>query len=366
MTNLKMLHLELTSKCNARCPECLRNYYGTSFVRPGLVETELSLDSLDKILSDNKLKDLKKLLINGNYGDIVMHSKPLEAIELCRSKFPKAEIKLHTNGGALKESFWEKLASLDIIVDFGIDGLADTHHIYRRNTSFETVIKNAKSFINAGGRATWMMTVFKHNQHQIEECEKLSKILKFKKFSFRYSTRGEYEYRLGLTLKDNFELDYILEPADALNLPRHESPITFYKDSLSMKKRIFLSYSEESKTVQEWKYAGWKKNFQHLSNLDISCPAKQYKELYITAEGLVYPCCYLGSQKTYGNTSFIYDDVVHLLEKNNLSIDDINLNHRSLTEIIDQGYLEMIFSTFDSKEDRLKKCIETCSIKDKT
>ena len=56
-------------------------------------------------------------------------------------------------------------------VDFNIDGLQDTNHVYRKNTNFEKIIDNASAYIRMGGIAEWNYIVFKHNQHQIDKEE---------------------------------------------------------------------------------------------------------------------------------------------------------------------------------------------------
>ena len=53
----------------------------------------------------------------------------------------------------------------------GID--EKTHHPYRQ-TSFDKVTQNMKSFTDAGGTATASMLVFEHNEHCIEEYKNLA------------------------------------------------------------------------------------------------------------------------------------------------------------------------------------------------
>lgn len=52
--NIKGLHLELTTKCNAMCPMCNRNFRGR--VRKKLPIIELSLDDIKKILNPDFIK----------------------------------------------------------------------------------------------------------------------------------------------------------------------------------------------------------------------------------------------------------------------------------------------------------------------
>ena len=54
---------------------------------------------------------------------------------------------------------------------------------------FNKVIENAKSYIDAGGRAQWNFIVFKHNEHQVEEAKELSKQLGFYNILIRNTGR---------------------------------------------------------------------------------------------------------------------------------------------------------------------------------
>ena len=57
---------------------------------------------------------------------------------------------------------------------FGIDGLEDTNHIYRRNVDWDRLQKNFRAYIKAGGDAGWQFIVFPWNEHQIEEARQRS------------------------------------------------------------------------------------------------------------------------------------------------------------------------------------------------
>merc|ERR1711991_170093 len=98
-------------------------------------------------------------------------------------------LKYYTNGGYKSKEWWSV---------FAIDGLADTHHLYRVNTRFERVIENAKAFIEGGGNAQWSFIRFGHNQHQEEQARKLAKEIGFKSFtacnSERFRDKKEIKY----------------------------------------------------------------------------------------------------------------------------------------------------------------------------
>ena len=176
---IEHLHIELSSMCNARCPLCPRNFQGYP-VNMGYTETNLDLETVKKILPSKTLRKINFILVNGNFGDFVMNPESIEILQyfvlhtnrLCR-------IEVHTNGSARDRQFWHSLGKLGIVVHFSVDGLADTNHLYRQDTNFDLIMKNAQAFIDAGGYAIWSMTMFEHNRHQLPEIQMLAKKMGF-------------------------------------------------------------------------------------------------------------------------------------------------------------------------------------------
>ena len=188
--DIKVVHLEITTRCNANCPMCGRNAFGR--VCPKLLLTELTLEDCKRIFPSTFLRQLTYISFCGAYGDPACAQELLEIIKYMRCINPNIVMEVYTNGGVRPPSWWEGLAQAigsGGKVVFGIDGLEDTNHINRRGTVFAYVIRNAKAFIEAGGRAQWDFIVFKHNEHQVEQAENLSKKLGFESFSIKRSNR---------------------------------------------------------------------------------------------------------------------------------------------------------------------------------
>ena len=164
--NIKEYQLEITTYCNAACPQCPRNLNGGS-VNPYMPLCHLDAGIIDRRFTREVCKGLSQIFFCGSYGDPIVHSDFLEIVRDFRLKNPELWIYIHTNGGLHDAEWWVELAT--IIngygkIDFGIDGLEDTNHLYRRNVKFEKAINNAQAFINAGGKAQWNYIVFKHNE----------------------------------------------------------------------------------------------------------------------------------------------------------------------------------------------------------
>ena len=186
--NVKVLHLEPTSKCNAACPQCARWLDDGFTLNPKLTITDLKLHTIQEKLPIELVRQLDKMFMCGTYGDPAAHRDPISIYEWFREVNPQITLGMNTNGGLRNAQFWNKLGKilsneLDYCV-FSIDGLDDTNHIYRRNVNYNRVILNAREFIAAGGRAHWDMLVFKHNEHQVDKCMQLARELGFVAFRF--------------------------------------------------------------------------------------------------------------------------------------------------------------------------------------
>lgn len=261
---LKAAHIEITSNCQASCPMCARNIHG-GIVNPHLTIASWKFEDYRRIFKEDVLRQMEFIRFSGNYGDPMLNDDLIDMIEYTTWANPNINIRIHTNGGARKPEWWARLAkAMPEVHDvyFALDGLEDTHHIHRIGTKYETVIRNAKSFIDAGGNAVWIYLLFKHNQHQAEEVERRAKELGFARFVARKSLRffGDSKFKV---IDKEGTITHYLEPAD-------DHGVTF-KD---------IDYCKNHKKL--------------LDEVTVNCPVLQNKEIYIDAWQRVYPCCFLG------------------------------------------------------------------------
>lgn len=198
----------------------------------------------------------------GNYGDPIASNYFDQLITVAKKHTNK--IQIHTNGSLRNTNWWsilaEQLSDINHDVWFGIDGIGPVHEIYRQATDYDKVIENARAFINAGGYATWQFIPYKHNEHQIKECIKLSQTYKFSKFklikSFR-DIKDVYHWKTG----DQFQLE-----------------------SSEIYQKVFF---KSKQGILE------KENCMHL----------QQPGIYLAANGKVSHCCYFASDdyKSFDN-----------------------------------------------------------------
>jgi hypothetical protein len=236
--NIKVLHLELTTRCNASCPQCSRMDPSTKYTE----DYDLTLDRIKELFSEEFVRQLDKVFACGDFGDPAAAKNCLPILEWFREVNPDITLGMNTNGGPRNGAWWHILGKLfskpkDYVV-FSIDGLADTNHIYRVNVNWGQVMHHAEIFINAGGSAHWDMLVYEHNEHQVEECKKLAKDMGFTWFRCKVSSR------------------FATHPVEFLKAPKGFSAV--------------------------------------IDDGPVKCHALNEKSLYVAATGKLMPCCFMG------------------------------------------------------------------------
>jgi len=371
--DIKTVHLEVTDKCNAACPMCARNINGGED-NPQLPEVELSLDDVKTMFPIEFIKQLDRLYMCGNYGDPIAAKDTLEIFQYFREHNSKMMLSLHTNGSAKSTEWWTNLAKVlgtKGYVVFSVDGLEDTNHLYRQNTVFSKIMTNAQAFIDAGGRARWDYIVFAHNEHQVEEAEELSKKMKFEKFQFKKSARfysnatgvtkemHQAANRKGLTTLlqpptnpkyRNSALQELSKIAKATNevkfLPSKSSDLTGH-----LGRQVF-HIAEDKKTAME----------KYWDTSSIKCKVAEEKSIYISAEGVVQPCCWTAGQMYVWywepESSQIWDLI------NTVGKDNINAKNKPLQQIVDGLFFQELIPDSWNKSScatgKLAVCAKTC------
>jgi len=301
--DIREINIELSSHCNARCPLCIRNYHGFPY-NSGYEETHLSLTRLKEIVPESVVAQLDHVMVNGDYGDMLMNPETPEILAWFREHGKKnLNIDVFTNGGARGREFWESLGPLGLDINFCIDGLEDTHHIYRQNTLYETVIRNAGYYIAAGGRAHWCMTEFEHNLHQIDEARSRSKALGFHKFFTRNTGRDS-----GPVYDQNGKKVFVL------------------------KQETTNGYQLPNQITTEW-VQQQDRNPRVIPHKKITCEALTLwpVSIYIAADGTLDPCCLIGNYTKPGD-NWGQSDLTQLRAEN---IDTLEKNIAWFNRVID-------------------------------
>ncbi|MDA7712391.1 radical SAM protein [bacterium] len=333
---LQNIHLEITNRCQASCPMCSRNYHG-GLENPLIKNQDWTIDDFKHIITSEVLHQINSFYFCGNFGDPIINNDLAEMCSYATDVKPTIEIRIHTNGGARSTDWWKKLAKAlpsKHCVIFAIDGLADTHSLYRIGTDFDNVLKNAKAFINAGGIAEWAFIKFKHNEHQQFACEALATEHGFARFTCKDSARFVATNKFEVLDKKG-QLEYYLEPPTGSNITLiTQDVIDNYKDVVDAS--------------------------------EIDCFVLKQKEIYITAQRDIMPCCFLASTPyNYIHPNDLAKDIREKMKSQHSSLiaDLGNTNglDRSIKDVIDSNAWQTVWHKYWNSE-KLITCARTCGV----
>jgi MoaA/NifB/PqqE/SkfB family radical SAM enzyme len=302
LQKIEALNIEISSRCNANCPFCMRKQkvreYGDHFITR----------SDFKRLPVSFLRQLRRISFGGGFGDLSCNPDAVDIAAYVRELNQKLKLEGDTNGSNQDMDWWKALGTSFHKggMVFALDGLADTHSLYRRGTDFNKIIGNIKAFASGGGRAYWKFIAFEHNEHQIEAAEALAKDIGCKGF-FVISSR-DYE-------------------------ASHRRPKLL---NFRIKRDIFKAYRDTLEDHERYAV----------------CRPLLNKSIYIAADGSVHPCCFAHCMYiTEYNQPFRF--VVPLVEK---YLAEINFKTTPIQEIIKGPYFNEVMKLSRTNSYCMAKC----------
>jgi MoaA/NifB/PqqE/SkfB family radical SAM enzyme len=325
LNKIKQVELELSSYCNASCPLCSRNFHGYNYKDPGFKLKHLSLKEIKKIFDTETILHLEKIILQGNFGDFAMNPETPEIVNYFLSVNSNLLIEGHTNGSVQNPTWWKKFNCIKIF--FALDGIdQETHQLYRKDTNFDKIIKNALAVRDAGGTVVWKMIVFDHNQHQVSQCKEKAKDLGF---SFMTIT--------------NVKASGPVFNQQKIHLHNIGNWKGFKKVDSEINGQLILDDVGQKESSVE------KMNCMHLND----------RIIYISSDGDVFPCCFMGHAVGKWNNG-------RWIQLYNEQLKPLVSNHNCITSSLADSikWFEKIPDTWKIKkfsEGRLLYCDNNCS-----
>lgn len=332
-TQVGRLQLECTNYCNAACPQCDRADMHLS----DLNNAAHTLENYKKWFSKYNWDQLTDIHFCGSVDEPSINPELIDLVQWAHTlSIQTKKISISTNGGTRNVAFWHKLGRISkkkgkLTVVFGIDGLEDTNHLYRRNVKWEILQRNFRAYIAAGGDAVWQFIVFSHNKHQLDDVKERLDREGFSKLMLIHSDR-EVVDEIDNERDTKFEVPDWYDTSDANKIDDVE--------------------------ISDIKFGDKDKKETHKSNTEISCvkcPAKtnsgdtefhkKFGNIYVDARGYVTPCCWMGNP----------NEIEQLWETHKVDKNLHNLHHTNLVDIIG-GYWKLIDDHLQTYFVCVRKC----------
>ena len=166
----------ISSRCTLQCGACLRQSLAKQGKHPGFSGGDLTLEDTKKLF-----KYFKQVQINGQVSDPIFNPYLEEILKYMydNKDADMTSSNIHTAATAkkYKEPYYKKLfeANPDILWIFGIDGLPEESHLYRKNQNGKFLFDMMCMAADMGVRTTWQWIVFNYNENHIEQGKELAR-----------------------------------------------------------------------------------------------------------------------------------------------------------------------------------------------
>ena len=151
------LKLDITTRCNAGCPQCHRTNLTGLKAHDWLPDIVWSLEQFKRAFPVKVAKHIY------NYNIRLVN--------------PEAHISVNTNGSLRNEDWWWEFGLIggeNLHVVFAVEGTTQKmHERYRQFTFLDKILKNMEMLSNTKARIRVDTLVWKHNENHLDEIEKL-------------------------------------------------------------------------------------------------------------------------------------------------------------------------------------------------
>ena len=383
--NVISMHLEMSSLCNLECPVCNRRIQGGP-KNTMMTERFVTLVDFKNWFTIDFLKQLRRILFCGNYGDAMTNPEFIEILSYFRELNPTADVVVITNGSGRNKKFWEDLSETINgygSVVFSVDGLEDTNHIYRKGANWNKIMAAMKAYKSKGSRAIWEFLVFEHNQHQISEARQLAKEMGIDEFQAKkaigfssnslasterkgfievLNTDGTLDYKI-FAPDDEWKNESIVRATDNV-----ESVIATKIDAIEIDITHLYTQDSQGASIENLNRSINKEKITKLDKCDITCEAhsvfngKDYSDIFVTSTGLVFPCCFIAG-KYYATNTFETSQLREFVASYGENTIDLTVTNdlRSIIEsdIMHHGYDDR-WARLSLAEGRLVTCATYC------
>ena len=302
LLNPQRIHIEISSKCTLRCPRCPRTE-----LAPNSVNKEINLSEFKQAFGLELLQQVQEILFCGDIGDPIYAKDFLEIVRYIKTN-STVELRIVTNGSYKSAAWWTELGSLlqrSDVVTFSVDGWDQaSNEQYRVNSNFDSIVSGARALRKSSNcLMKWSAIYFKFNEQHMADIRLFAKDLGFDLFQTVRSSKFDGHYSVN-------GID-TLKPLGG----RYSKSVQYETDVENLTNRVPVVFYNTRDRHPWARCANWK------------------KEMFVTVEGLVFPCPWF-------NSGYQENDFVAKYQ------DRLNIKTRTLKEILADPLWDELLTRF--------------------
>ena len=337
LTKIKELQVEISNFCNADCLGCLRSGEKAKRVIHNQKAYFVEPSAFANVLTSEHGKYLETIEFCGTIDEPLAHPRFLDILNVIYDINPKLSVRIHTNGAVRDNDFYIELGNKikqlgpNSEVRFSIDGKAHSVWLYRGIKNYDSIIKNAKTYIDTGARAVWQMLSFPWNENEVEDCKTLAKDLNFKKFVLRRD-RSQASKMSEQEIEDYRATKFDYPPIK----------------EITNKDEIVKDYMKDIKTYIK----------SDFDDFEISCHFQNEYKMFIDYKSRIWPCCFLANNEMrHGYYNIEYDN--KLFSKYGEDFNNLNL-HKFDDIMNGEWFAESLTESWNNDHTIDSGCLAVC------
>ena len=161
------INLDITHRCTLECIRCYRSVYKDRGIKiPG---QDMTISEYEKVVSY-----FDHIIFCGNLSDPVFNPNFIEFLKMTYDRGINCEVNNAATGKSI--SWYEKAFEANPKAKwiFGLDGLPEKSHIYRKNQNGKALFDAMVLCKKMGLNVIWNHIIFRFNEKDQEECQNLA------------------------------------------------------------------------------------------------------------------------------------------------------------------------------------------------
>ncbi len=358
--NNLILNLDLTTRCNAGCPQCHRTNLNGLRKDKRLPDVVWSLDNFKKAFSIEDCNVIDTFELCGTFGDPMMVPDIAKIVQYIAQSNPKAKIQINTNGSLRSEDVWWDTCiygGSNLTFYVSVEGTTqEMHEIYRQWTFLDKILNNMDIISQTQSKIHTQCLVWKHNENHLQEIEQLCKDHGSISHRISVTTRqrnfvnGKIEFTKngdkGVLEQSTFKPGEVVDGYVQVERRRHVNENELYEDALK-EQEIYQS------------------EVQAREQGDISCEWGNKNHMAMDYNGQIHPCCFF--QNPYSDLGLSsnqpgWEDKFHdsdVIRDYKLHADELNVFNNSMKNILDHVWYKKTLPDSWTNKPNIQ-CITQC------